>query len=376
MQVEKKIGLFGVPFDPTVSNEEFLIKLSYLQAKMAGKIIHPDYLDPYDYLTKDLPPSLLGKIFLAGKVQIPTWLQPKPTIADLSKVNLSSFSNFVESGGCIKVAEKVYNFIVDKVFPRIPGMIGVDHSSTYGAVVSIKRKCPKEKLALIVLDSHFDAVPAKIRKGLFEYAKRAKIPFITYGQSLQESFNSTLLQNLGGDQLDAENFLLYILNRKIVDAENLLVIGISDYPSEFLEKIDDPAVKEYVNFFRILEWAGVKFVPKSSLNRNGNSKRLIEEALKGLTAKKVYVSMDIDLGALSCVYAARFLNVRGLSREQIYDIFQSLSCHFPGELTLCGFDLMEIDVHKLGAEIDGLHKDQTWDICRMFLNFIGKISAS
>jgi arginase family enzyme len=375
--MEKKIGLFGVPFDPTVSEEAFLIKLSYLQAKMAGKIVLPDYLDPYDCLSKDLPPSLLGKTSLAGRVQIPTWLQPKPTPADSSKVNLASFSKFVESGGCIKVAEKVYDFVVDKVFPRIPGMIGVDHSSTYGAVVSLKRKFPGEKLALIVLDSHFDAVPAGLRKGLFEYAKKAKVPFITFGQSLQENFNTSIsMQISGSDQLDAENFLLHILNRRIVDAENLVVIGISDYPSELIEKIDDPAVKNYVNFFRTLERAGVKIVPKSGLTRNGNSERLIEEALKGLTAKKVYVSMDIDLGALSCVYAARFLNLRGLSREHISNVFQSLSYYFPSELTLCGFDLMEIDVHKLGAEIDSLHKDQTLDISRMFLNFIGKISAS
>lgn len=375
MQMCKEIGLFGVPFDPTVSSESLLIKLAYIRAKMYGKIIYPDYLDPYDYLSNNLPPAFSKKTFLLGKIQMPTWLRPKPTPADLSKLNLDSFASFMEKGGCLRVAAKVHNFITNKVLPRIPGMIGVDHSSTYGAILSLK-KYQREELALIVLDSHFDAVPAKLRQELFEYAKRANVPFIAQDLYFQSNLASpTSSSGLKSEQLDAENFLLYVINHKMVDAKNLVVIGISDYPSKLLEKVNDRAVRKYVNFFKSLEKLGVHFVPKLSLCKCKNVKSLIEEALEGLTAERIYVSMDIDVGSLSSVYAARYLNTIGLSLEQIRNIFKSLLSFFSGRLTLCGFDLMEIDIHKLGARINGSHKDETGEISKMFLEFIGKVSS-
>lgn len=374
MRAYKEIGLFGVPFDPTVSKESLLLKLAYIRAKMVGKVIYPDYMDPYDSLSENLPSNFSKKTFLLGKIQIPTWLQPKPTPADLDKLDFSSFASFMENGGCLRVAAKVHKFIVSKVFPRIPGMIGVDHSSTYGAILSIK-KYQGEELALIVLDSHFDAVPAKLRQELFEYAKRANIPIITQDVYFQSNLTGpTSDKSLKGNQLDAENFLLYTINHKLVDAKNLVVIGISDYPSELLEGVNDHAVREYIDFFKSLEKAGVRFVPKSNLCRSRTAKNLIEEALEGLTARRVYISMDVDVGSFSCVYAARFLNTIGLSSEQICNVFQSLLGFFSSELTLCGFDLMEIDIHKLGARIDDLHKDQTMEISKTFLEFIGNIT--
>ncbi|MEM3697303.1 MAG: arginase family protein [Candidatus Bathyarchaeia archaeon] len=339
---------------------------------MAGTIVYPDYLDPYDYVSENLPAVFFKKTALLGKIQIPTWLRPKPTPEDLRKLDFSSFTKFIRNDGCFKIAIEIRDFIVNKVFPRVPGMIGVDHSSTYGAILAI-RKHQERELGLIVLDSHFDAIPAKLRQNLFDYAKRSNIPFILPDVYPQSSFTACKFDQNPDSHVDAENFLLHLINHRILDIKNLVVIGNSDYPSENLGEINDPSVKEYEAFFRSLEKLGAHFVPRSSLCRTKTAKNLIEEALGSLNAKRVYISMDVDVGALSCVYAARFLNAVGLSLEQIQNVFQSMLSFFSGELTLCGFDLMEMDIHKLGARIDNLHKDQTSEVSKTFLKFIGNI---
>jgi arginase family enzyme len=99
----------------------------------------------------------------------------------------------------------------------------------------------------------------------------------------------------------------------------------------------------------------------------------VEKALKNLNTKHVYLSLDVDIGSLSSVYACRFLSTIGLSLDEIREVFQSLFNSFSGGLTLAGFDLMEVDIHKLGAKIDSSHVDQTGEVGRLFLDLIGKV---
>ena len=172
-------------------------------------------------------------------------------------------------------------------------------------------------------------------------------------------------------ELDAENFLLHILEDKLVDPKNLVVVGIVDYPSQVFKESDDPRLRDYLNFFKSLERAGTVFISKSSLDEYGTEP--LEKALQNLNTRRVYISLDIDICSLSSVYACRFLNTIGLSFNQIRDVFQSLFSFFSDGLTLAGFDLMEVDIHKLGAKIDSLHVDQTSRISRLFLELVGKV---
>lgn len=371
-QLDRKVGLFGVPFDPLPSKEALIIKQRYIQAQALGNIAHPNYSDAYDFFSDNLPQAISGKCHLLGKVLIPTWLQPKPQPTDASKLTLDSLNSFIKSGGCLTVANKVHDFLIKNVFPRIPGMIGVDHSSTYGAISALA-EYRKGELGLVVLDGHFDAVPMILRHGLSEYAKETNSPSIPLDLFSQNGHSSASLSDIGEwTKLNTENFLLHLLEHKLIDPKNLVVVGIADYPREALEEIDDPRVRDYLNFFKSLEKAGTSFIPASSLRKNV-TKRTLEKALHGLNTRQVYISLDIDIGSLSSVYGCRFLSTVGLSFNQIRDVFQSLFSPFSDGLTLAGFDLMEVDIHKLGAKIDSSHVDQTSEIGRLFLDLVGEV---
>lgn len=372
-RLDGRVGLFGIPFDPLPSKEALLIKHRYIEAQALGNIPHSNYSDPYDFFSDNLPPAVSGKCHHLGKVSIPTWLEPKPQSDDASKLNLDSLNGFIKSGGCLIIANEVHEFIIKNVLPEIPGMIGVDHSSTYGAISALREYYGGEGLGLVVLDSHFDAVPMSLRYGLIEYAKEAKlppsIPLDLFSQGALPSFSSREIRKWAN--LNAENFLLHLIERKLIDPEDLVVVGLADYPGKAFEEIDDPRVKDYLNFFKSLEKAGTRFISKSSLDEYGTEP--LGNALHGLNTRQVYISLDIDIGSLSSVYACRFLNTIGLSFNQIRDVFQSLFNSFSDGLTLAGFDLMEVDIHKLGARIDSSHVDQTSEVGRLFLDSVGKL---
>ena len=366
-----KVGLFGVGFDPLPSNQALLIKHAYIQAQALGKIASTDYLDPYAFFSNNLPRAVSGKFDLLGQVSIPTWLQPKPRANDSFELTLDSLIGFMKSGGCLSIANKVRDFVIEKVFPRIPGMIGVDHSSTYGAISAL-RECGGEDLALVVIDSHFDAVPMALRYGLVEYAKETNSlaiqPDLLSGD-IFPTFSSSEVREWA--KLNPENFLVHILERKLINPKNLVIVGISDYPPKAYEQSDDPQVRDYLHYFKSLEEQGTRFIPKAIIDEHGTKD--LAKALHSLNATRVYVSLDIDVGSLSSVYACRFLSNIGLSFDQIGDVFQTLFSSFSNGLTLAGFDLMEIDIHKLGAKIDSSHIDQTSKIGRLFLECAGQV---
>ena len=367
----RKVGLFGVGFDPLPSNQALLIKHAYIRAQALGKIAPPNYLDPYAFFSENLPRAISEKFDLLGQVSIPTWLQPKPRANDSFELTLDSLIRFMKSGGCLSIANKVRDFVIGNVFPRIPGMFGVDHSSTYG-VISALREVGGEDLGLVVIDSHFDAVPMALRYGLIQYAKETNsfaVPPDLFSEDFYPEVSSSEIGQWG--KLNPENFLLHILEQGLIDPRNLVVAGISDYPPKAYGESDDPQVREYLNYFNSLEEQGVRFIPKTSIDEYGTKD--LARALQGLNARRVYVSLDIDVGSVLSVYACRFLSNIGLSFNQIGDVFQALFSAFSNGLTLAGFDLMEVDIHKLGAKIDDSHVDQTSKIGRLFLESVGQI---
>ncbi|MFC1862923.1 arginase family protein [Thermodesulfobacteriota bacterium] len=369
--MEQKVGLFGVGFDPLPSNQALAIKHAYIQAKVLGKIASTDYTDPYAFFSNNLPEAFSGRFDLLGQVSIPTWLQPKPRANDSFGLTLDSLIHFMKSGGCLSIADKVRDFVNANVFPRIPGMIGVDHSSTYG-VISALREQRGEDLALVVIDSHFDAVPMALRHGLVEHAKNTdSISIPPDLLSVEDYPNLSPSEISEWGKLNPENVVLHMLEHKLIDPKNLVVVGISDYPPKAYEESEDPHVRDYLDYFKSLEEQGTRFIPKSSIDEHGTKD--LAKALQSLSARRVYVSLDMDVGSLSSVYACRFLSNIGLSFDQIEDLFQTLFSTFSNGLTLAGFDIMEVDIHKLGAKIDNRHIDQATEIGRRFLEFVGQV---
>jgi arginase family enzyme len=86
-----------------------------------------------------------------------------------------------------------------------------------------------------------------------------------------------------------------------------------------------------------------------------------------------YLSIDMDVGSLSSIYSARFMNSYGLNMAEFLQLLDKVSqfireSHYP----LVGLDIMELDIHffeavkekKIGDRTDEIVKE----IFRLFIN--------
>jgi arginase family enzyme len=63
-----------------------------------------------------------------------------------------------------------------------------------------------------------------------------------------------------------------------------------------------------------------------------------------------YVSIDMDVGSLSSVFSARFMNCYGLTVEEFVGLLSVVRRSLEdAEIPLVGLDIMEVDIHFLEA---------------------------
>jgi arginase family enzyme len=279
-----------------------------------------------------------------GKIPVESWLTPKPDLDDELLVNTENYSTFIDANGCKEYASHVKNFVqrnMDK--STLPLMIGIDHSMTGGVLEALSEIYGAEKLSVIVLDSHFDAIPTSIRYKLFTFSKEAGHPFL-----LQDNFylEANLYDPLAFERPDTYNkgtFLYYMIKEGIILPSNLWVIGTQDYPIKEMLKKSDPRIQEYADAYLNLEKEGVKIITKEAARE-----KTFEEEIGGLKTPFVYISFDVDVGCGSAITMTRYLpEEKGLNELEIYDVVNSVKRVIKrGERLLVGLDFMEIDVHK------------------------------
>jgi arginase family enzyme len=156
------------------------------------------------------------------------------------------------------------------------------------------------------------------------------------------------------DIYECGSFLNHLLKEKIIKPENLWIIGTQD-----LDKVKQNTEPLYSE--KMLSWVkrGMHVVSKEDLVLSG-----IPDEIEGQT----YISFDMDLGSLASVFAARFLNYIGLNERQFLNLVHELSEKVKTKkIELIGLDIMEIDIHFLGAEING-NKDLTGEIASEIIN--------
>jgi arginase family enzyme len=108
------------------------------------------------------------------------------------------------------------------------------------------------------------------------------------------------------------------------------------------------------------EERGVRVITKQRIREIGPAEAA-REALDGLRAKSIYVSLDADTGAGEQVKAVRFLDTIGLEPEEVVGLCGCIASEVAaGGFGLAGFDVMEIDVHL--ADIPG-SGDRTIEMC-------------
>lgn len=348
--------LFGVALDPADDPWSLQLKQAWMAADPANLDWISSCLDPYDAVTEGLADILERQnIKLAGKFPIPSWLWPKPNPSDLPLVNAKNMGNFFDSGDLLEMIKQLQSFVTNSIFPDIPIMLGIDHSATAGVISALSERYDPKTLNVIVFDQHFDAIPLSVRlEGASQTSAKlaASVPFAP--PVIPVGFS---------DQFCCGNFWAYLMDNGVVLPENLVFIGVADYPHQETEPKTNSFRESYLNF----EKRGCSFFPSRKFD--GQYTGILTQFLREkITTPTVYVSLDLDVGAYNSTYAARYMDRPGISRQNLLDaasIIASECGH--GKFKIAGLDIMEFNMHFLGIDTPDGAKDSTLTLVGDFI---------
>lgn len=284
-----------------------------------------------------------------GEIPIESWLSIYPTMEDLPMLTTTNFSAFLDSDGCREYREKVKSYARDLDRPL---MVGIDHSLTGGVVEALRERT--EDFTLVLFDSHFDGIPSPVRNGLIGYMMESRPDYERFGYRPTDYVFSAVGRK---NSYNGGSFLYHLINEDVIDARDIVVFGVLDYPSEKMVRVQDPRVKEFVQIYKDLEKEGVTLVHRGVIDSLG-----VEEAINRAIVSKnknVYVSIDLDIGSRSALMGAKFTDIEGLKEAEIYKAVQTL---YKRNSNILGLDLMEINPWTAGTSKEGV-KDRTYNIC-------------
>jgi arginase family enzyme len=367
--MRKKINVFGAALDPIDDPMKVLAKCSYIN-KLAQNLIEPEmnFLDPYEGLLKFSKVLNRDTFIKIGKFPIETWLTPKPKIEDYPLLDPSKYQEYINSGAIRTVSKSVENFVMEKVLPNIPLMIGVDHSLTGGVISALSKKYGKENILIVIFDAHFDAIPTSISLNLTKYMKEHQQELHVLSPEILESIDVNNIKL--NDNYSCASFLDYLIQEEIILPQNLIIYGVQDYPSEELLLVEDSKVKDYVNYYLSFEKKGVKFLP-AIINKDKLNEKF-EKVLEQYSNPYLYISFDVDVGIFKEILAARFMNVIGIEKDLILNAAKIIKNFIVSKnCELIGIDFLEIDTYIIGREFKKSGtKDHTVDVIDEFLKII------
>ena len=338
-----EISLFGCSLDPDEREESIRRKARYISRGDKANL----YSSPYDVISKLV--DLLGRDFRKrGAVAVESWLTPFPTKSDLMFMTVPNFVSFIDEGGCYEYAEKVYEFTKRQVLPDIPFFIGVDHSLTGGVLKALSEKYESEELGVIFLDAHFDGISLPMRCEMISYDNEKESSQIRSKHDPYLSFRK--------DSYNTESFIRFLVKEEIVLPNNIVCVGVSNYPSKEAFDSKDFRVKRYIEEFTELEKKGLRIIKKEDIRRDPS---ILHRTLQQCSCNHAYVSIDMDIGANASCEGVRFSDgFIGMTPKEILKIVEDVGRFILGSASLVGLDLMEIDMHTaneltytLGLEI-------------------------
>jgi len=353
----RRLNLFGVALDPTDDELKLAFK-AILGRKLAAGGLR--FKNPYEAVASSLQDMIdQGSCEICGEIEVPSWLTPAPGPSDLPLVTAENNLRFLDGGGCLDAADRVKAFIDERLAGGIPAMIAVDHSMTGGALRALAERHGSSNVTVLVVDSHFDGLRLAERMDLFRCAQGNPLgggcgrpagdrPSTgwTEGGAGQESCN---------ESYNCATWLRHVLDTGAVRPENLIVFGVSDYPTEAMRQ--DARLRRYVESYLGFERRGVAFVNREEIRQRG-VRDALEPLLRDCSTDFLYVSLDADVGSLKAVHAARFMNVVGLNAEELYRLARVLEGVLR-ERWLIGLDVSGIETFLLGREFPNGVKDRT-----------------
>jgi arginase family enzyme len=322
------------------------LKLAAIYARENGG--HDLCLDPYDAIAPAL--MMFNKdVEPIGKFPVPSWLNPIPRASDAPLIKKENMERYVATGGMLDLTLQVKDFVRKQIFPDLPVMLGVDHSATGGVVSALSEELGPENMSIVVLDQHFDGLPVSLRlePRLMEHLSQANA--FTHGAD--------------DNEYCCGNFWKYLIDSGVVLPENLLFVGVADYPG--MDAI--PGGEKFRENYLAFETQGCRFFPLEEFEGpyRKKLKKYIEDTI---TTPYVYVSLDLDVGACNCVHAARYMDCIGIDKKALIDAARLIAgqCR-SGKTRLAGLDIMEFNMHFLGLKTEQGKKDSTLSIALDFL---------
>jgi len=315
-----KAAIFGAALDCLDGAERIGLKLAYLEALAAGRV--PDSLpaDPCDAIAPAIMEQCGESANLFGEVDVPGWLTPRPPLNERDKVTAEGYRRFMDEGGHQRIVSDCER-MASEILPAVPVMIAVDHALAAGPIRAASRAFGAEAISVVVLDQHFDAVPAKARA------------------------ESALGEQGAGLVLPAEgmcgDFLAGLIEDGAVLPEKLFVVGVSDRPPKHS---GDPYSETYHSWIE----RGVRVYSRDEASSAGFESKLCKDLLS-TGAGRLYLSVDADVGAIRAIGAARFIDRPGLGENRLMSIGRALSGLLAdGKMSLAGLDLCEVETHFIG----------------------------
>jgi len=365
--MDKKIKVFGAPFDPSDSELKLTIKRKYIEDLYYHRETkHSKYLDSYEAFLDESKVLKNSEFIKIGKFPIESWLRTKPDIEDLALLNPFNFRAFLDSNGCKEYSIELSKFIKSKILPDIPLMIGADHSLTGGVLNALTKEYGNDNITVIILDGHFDAIPTELRIGLLKYAKNHKDEIDIISplslDTVEDNYSIIESYNCG-------TFLYYLLKEEIIKPENLIIYGCKDYPTEKYLEINDDNIKKYVDFYLSFEKKGVYFIQNYGEQLKIND--LLQNRLENIDTDYLYISIDIDVGSLNSILAARFMDFIGLDDVTLINAANIIKNYKENKkFEIIGMDIMELEIFFLNAELKSGKKDKTIQIMDKFLEIL------
>jgi arginase family enzyme len=338
--------VFGVGIDASDDPWTMQLKLAAVYARENG--VHDPCLDPYDAIVPELA-RFSKNLEHIGKVPVPSWLNPIPQASDAALVKKENMERYVAAGGMLDLTLQVKDFVKKQIFPGLPVMLGVDHSATGGVVSALAEELGPENMSVVVLDQHFDGLPL----------------FLRLEPQIMEHFSQTnpFARTVDDNEYCCGNFWKHLIDSGVVMPENLLFVGVADYPSTKAVPGGDNFRDNYLSF----EARGCRFFPLKEFEGSYRKKlkKYIEDTI---TTPYVYVSLDVDVGAYNCVHAARYMDSIGIDRKALMDVAHLVGGHCrSGKTRLAGMDIMEFNMHFLGLKTEQGKKDRTLSVALDFL---------
>lgn len=229
----------------------------------------------------------------------------------------------------------------------------ISNTSTGGVISAVAKRYGPETLSVLVLDRHFDAISLSLRIG-----SSVNVTSDLETNPYPLPFNVTDI-----DQYCCGNFWAHLIDAGILLRENLLFVGVADYPRQQTDPISEKFGESYLSF----EERGCSFFPLWKFDG-----RYINSLARFLSDKiatpYLYVSLDLDVGAYHCINAARYMDGLGINRQNLLDVASFIADGSRSRsFELAGFDIMEFNIHFLGIKTAEGLDDSTLPLVEDFI---------